>query len=727
MTSQIRWPVTFSALVVAFGVASAAAADPPSRVARLSYLTGSVSFRPATLDDWGPVTLNYPLTTGDHLWTDEGAQAELHVGASVIRLAPETAFSFLNLDDRTVQVRLAEGSLDVHVRDLGDDEAFEIDTPGAAVSLLRPGVYRVDVQPDGREARVTVRDGQAEVAGSGTVFTVYAGQVASLSGTDYLAYDIDRAGPLDGWERWCRDRDVREDRSLSLRYVSRDYIGYEDLDDYGTWRSVPEYGDVWQPTVVRAGWAPYRHGHWAWVEPWGWTWIDAAPWGFAPFHYGRWAYVTGIWVWVPGRGIARPVYAPALVAFVGGHDWSFSFAFGVRPAVAWFPLAPGEIYVPAYHVTPGYLRNVNVTNVNITSINVASVNVRNVSYANRAVTGAVTAVPRDAFVTARGAAWVSAVVSPRVALQSAVVGATAPVAPGAESVLPRTAVAVPRPSATVQNRVVAVRSTPPPQPAPFAARERALAAQPGQSLGGTAPVGTRGSAAVARQTAPLARPANLPRSDLGPAEGSAAPSSSERPLGSVARPRVAPGSDRPGQAASPADRSGQATSPSTGTWRPAEPPSGNANDRPAGRVVVSPRGQVGTDQPGVTDRGRNEDQPGPAVQPRAVPGWSPPSETSNRPAGRPAWQATPPSRPSTESQPAAEVGPAPRSEPSTAREAVRPRDEVKPRATAPAPSGVRPPSAERQRPAAGHAAPAAPRRPPKKQGGEEKMPGGAGI
>ena len=66
---------------------------------------------------------------------------------------------------------------------------------------------------------------------------------------------------------------------------------------------------------VAAGWAPYRYGRWAWVSPWGWTWIDDARWGFAPFHYGRWAYASNRWCWVPGPRYVHAVYAPALVAW----------------------------------------------------------------------------------------------------------------------------------------------------------------------------------------------------------------------------------------------------------------------------------------------------------------------------------------------------------------------------------------------------------------------------
>src|SRR5438876_857527 len=296
--------------------------DPPSRVGRLSYVSGSVSFRPGDVDDWTNATINYPLHNGDHLWTDSDARAEITVGSSAFRLAPQSAFGFLALDDRTVQVRLSQGSLNVRVRDLAESESLEIDTPSGAVTLLRSGVYRVDVDSTGDTTSVTVRRGEAEVTASGSAFPVHPEQTAMVVGGDSPTYDVRDAIRSDDWEDWCASRDRRWDDARSSRYVSRDVIGYEDLDDNGEWRTTPDYGPVWVPRTVATGWAPYRYGHWAWVEPWGWTWIDDAPWGFAPFHYGRWVYVGDGWAWVPGRVVARPVYAPALVVFVGGRNWS---------------------------------------------------------------------------------------------------------------------------------------------------------------------------------------------------------------------------------------------------------------------------------------------------------------------------------------------------------------------------------------------------------------------
>src|SRR5881409_524611 len=457
--------------------------DPPSRVGRLSFITGSVSFRPGDVDDWAAATVNYPLHNGDHLWTDSDARAEITVGSTAFRLAPLSAFGFLALDDRTAQVRLSQGSLNVRVRDLGDDESLEIDTPSGAVSLLRSGVYRVDVDTTGDTTSVTVRSGEAEVTAAGSAFSGHPEQTAVVSGGASPSYDVRDAIRSDEWEDWCAARDRRWDDSRSARYVSRRVIGYEDLDDNGDWRETPDYGVVWVPRTVATGWAPYRYGHWAWVEPWGWTWIDDAAWGFAPFHYGRWVYVGGGWAWVPGHVVARPVYAPALVVFVGGHNWSIAIGAGGGGGVAWFPLAPEEPYVPAYHVSNTYIRNVNVTNVNVTNINVTNVNVTNLNYRNRGAPDAVTVVSHETFVRSRPVNR-SVIVVPRDRLEQApVVGSTARIVPDRQSVLGQPAIVeVRRPPAAVTTREVVVHRQPPPPPLPFANREQALRARPGRPL-----------------------------------------------------------------------------------------------------------------------------------------------------------------------------------------------------------------------------------------------------
>ncbi|TAN55346.1 MAG: hypothetical protein EPN19_03255, partial [Betaproteobacteria bacterium] len=377
-----------------------ASADPPSRVARLGYLTGAVSFSPAGENDWVQARMNRPLITGDSLWVDAGARAELQVGSAVIRMSGSTSLTLLNLDDRVAQLQLAQGTLNVRVRRLGPQEVFEVATPNLAYSIRRPGRYRIEVDAAGDATIVVVREGQAEVFGEGAAYVVDAGRAYRFYGTGLRDYETFDGLQDDEFDRWSSDRDRRG--TVAARYVSRDVIGYEDLDEYGSWRTAEGYGNVWMPNRVAADWAPYRDGHWAWIDPWGWTWVDDAPWGFAVSHYGRWANIGGTWGWIPGPVRSRAVYAPALVAFVGGSNFQISISLGNVLGVAWFALGPRDVYRPSYPVSRSYFNNVNTSNTTIRTTNITNVynnvNVTNITYVNQQVPGAIVAVPSTTFV-----------------------------------------------------------------------------------------------------------------------------------------------------------------------------------------------------------------------------------------------------------------------------------------------------------------------------------------
>jgi hypothetical protein len=375
------------------GLASAAATaqapdtDPPGRVANLSWRDGGVVFAPAGEDEWIDLPVNRPLTRGDRLWTDKGARAELHLGSATLQVDDETHLGVTELDDEDAQLILMQGSLNARVRELDSGENFEVDTPNLALRALTPGDYRVDVSPQG-VTRVTVRSGRATVYGEGgNAIELAAGQEMTFSGRN-LARASDPFGPRDGFDRWAAERNQREDQSLAARHLPRAVVGYSQLDTHGSWDTVAEYGTVWYPRVTVADWAPYRYGHWSWIAPWGWTWIDDAPWGFAPFHYGRWAQIGSRWAWVPGRIGPRPIYAPALVAFVGGvgGSSSWSLTLGSSPGIAWYPLGPGEAWRPSYRTSTVYLSNLN-----------RHYSWRDRDHAYRRHAWAVTAVPLDDF------------------------------------------------------------------------------------------------------------------------------------------------------------------------------------------------------------------------------------------------------------------------------------------------------------------------------------------
>jgi hypothetical protein len=449
--------------------------DPPGRVARLNFAQGAVSFQPAGEGDWVTAVLNRPMVTGDNLWADEDSRAEVHIGSAALRLGAQTGITFLDITDNATQIRLAQGSLLVRVRHVDDDDSYEIDTPNLALNLLQAGTYRIDVSADGNQTIATVFHGRGRVTGGGYSYNVLAGQLATFTGSDTLDYELGQVPDQDDFDQWAFQRDAREDDADSANYVSREMTGYEDLDAAGDWSYVAGYGECWAPRAVAVGWAPYRFGHWVWVGPWGWTWVENEPWGFAPFHYGRWANVNGGWFWVPGPVVVRPVWAPALVAFVGGGA-GFRFSMGV--GVGWLPLAPGEVFLPGYRVSRNYVNNVNITN---TSVNIARVTnvyntvvisktVVNEVYVNQRVSGGVTVVSRDAFVNARPVAQNMMRVEPR-ELAVAPVTHVVAVEPVRQSVIGAGRLAAVRPPAAVMSRPVVAQRTPPPPPRPIEQRQ----------------------------------------------------------------------------------------------------------------------------------------------------------------------------------------------------------------------------------------------------------------
>ncbi|HEY5579830.1 MAG TPA: DUF6600 domain-containing protein [Rhodoferax sp.] len=501
----------FVAGVAFFVFSGAASADPPSRVARLGYTAGAVSLSPAGEADWVQATVNRPLTNGDRLWTDVGARAEIQAGGAVIRMNANASVSVLNLDDRITQLQLTQGTLNVRVHRLAPNQVFEVDTPNLAFTLRQPGEYRIAVDPDGNATDIIVRKGQGEALGEGAAYLIDSRQPYRFRGTDLSEYEYLDAARLDEFDRWAADRDRAFDNSVSARYVSRDVVGYQDLDANGSWRVDATYGNVWIPNRVAADWAPYRDGHWAWIDPWGWTWVDDAPWGFAVSHYGRWANLGRTWGWVPGPVRSTAYYAPALVVFVGGDNFRLTISSGNVGGVAWFPLAPREVFRPSYPASRSYFENVNRSNtvINNTVINNTynTTNVTHVVYANRQVPGAVIAVPTTTFVQSQPVSR-AAVRLNRETVARAAVAASPSVAPTERSVR-GAAQPADKPPARVFERPVVARSAPPMAHVGFAAQQQQLTLKPGKPLDDAARKTLKPAADAPRSVVKVLAPAQV--------------------------------------------------------------------------------------------------------------------------------------------------------------------------------------------------------------------------
>jgi hypothetical protein len=191
---------------------------------------------------------------------------------------------------------------------------------------------------------------------------------------------------------------------------------------------------------------------------------------------------------VVGVAYVRPVYAPALVAWVGGPHFSIGIGGGVGAGVAWFPLGPREVFVPSYHVSRTYVTNVNVSNttVNNTVVNnyytnvIVNKNVTNIKYVNQTAPNGVTATSEQNFRSAQPVGRNMMKIDRR-EVESAQVNATTPtVAPQQRSVLGSGAATTARPPARLLDRATVAKTPPPPGPVSFVKQQQEIQANGGR-------------------------------------------------------------------------------------------------------------------------------------------------------------------------------------------------------------------------------------------------------
>ncbi len=333
---------------------------PVSRVARLSFIDGDVSFLRAGVTEWANAVENLPLLAGDHIYVGRGGRAELQLGrGNYIRLAEKTSLAITDLSDTAAQIEIAEGIAIVRIERLSAlFKRFEVNTPNAALLLQEDGLYRINVGSE-KDSEISVRKGFAEVSTTDGSFRVREGHRLVVDTNPGGRLEIAFDNSHDDWDQWNYDRDTSiasTSSSISPDYVNNyettydSFYGVSDLANYGTWTDIPNYGHCWRPRVSH-DWVPYRDGQWIWIPRAGWTWLASERWGWAPYHYGRWALIAGYgWTWVPG--------------FVGLYQtqrrgpWSYhnSHYYRWRPALVyffncptsrghylgWYPLSPGE-------------------------------------------------------------------------------------------------------------------------------------------------------------------------------------------------------------------------------------------------------------------------------------------------------------------------------------------------------------------------------------------------
>ena len=344
--------------------------DPPAVAGRLAAVTGSVSFHGAGETQWNGAALNYPVTNGEAFWTEPQASATLEIADSRVVMDDSTELDITALDQNTLAATEAQGAIFLQLNSLPSAQGVSFNTPRGTVQISAIGRYEIVAGDTNDATTVTVVEGSAHVSGNNLSLDIGPQQTATIGGTDTLAGNV---GPMQQDTFLQAQLGLQRNRPRAalppqVRYMT----GASDLQQYGSFSQSAQYGQVWYPNDVANGWAPYRDGHWAYVQPWGWTWVDNARWGFAPFHYGRWVQVEDRWGWVAGEeaeaeGSPYPVYSPALVSFVdvgGAALAGVAIGFGAAElaggyAPGWIPLGPREPYYPWYHCRADYFGRIN--------------------------------------------------------------------------------------------------------------------------------------------------------------------------------------------------------------------------------------------------------------------------------------------------------------------------------------------------------------------------------
>ena len=359
------WLLLSLGLLVALArPAQAEDSDPPTRAGRVAEVIGDAWLFDTETKEWTRVMRNQTIGEGDRLRTDERSRVGLRIGSTSIWLDERSDLEFSRLDEGQVLLNLDKGDVGLRLRAQEVAADYRVQTREGLVFPEREGLYRVEQLDRGSRAYAwqgTLRFESSRGAGVTPVW-LQGGEQAEFWWADGPRAERQRIEG-DSFGDWMLAQSRSEGGLPSHGYVSPEMTGAEDLDRHGRWEQAEDYGNVWIPNQVAVDWVPYRDGRWAWTRHWGWTWVDDSPWGFAPFHYGRWVTWRGRWCWAPGRYVARPVYAPALVAWVGGGSVSIGIGIGggrpAPPRYGWYPLAPREAYVPHYRHSPRYGHRVN--------------------------------------------------------------------------------------------------------------------------------------------------------------------------------------------------------------------------------------------------------------------------------------------------------------------------------------------------------------------------------
>lgn len=346
----------WAALAAAFLVVSASA-ESKARIVRLSEVQGTVKINRSAGDGFEKAFMNLPVIEGCRVKTGKDGRAEVEFeDGSALRLAPgsEVEFTRLALGDdgqKFSTLQLVSGTVygNFHPKKAGDKsgDQFLLNFAHESITLAEPAHFRVQLG-GASKATVAVFKGKLTAAGPSGQFEVAekhsatidfanddppkndpAKNDAAMKDTFVIAKNYE-AEPSDAWDHQQTDYHDRY-ASAGASSLSSPYgYGMSDLNYYGSFTTLPGYGNVWQPYFIGANWSPFQDGAWAFYPGFGYMWVSGYPWGWMPYSYGNWAFASGFgWFWQPGywnswnavpRVVNPPVRTVVPVAPASGHQ-----------------------------------------------------------------------------------------------------------------------------------------------------------------------------------------------------------------------------------------------------------------------------------------------------------------------------------------------------------------------------------------------------------------------
>ena len=213
-----------------------AQAQGPVRLARFSFIEGTVTWREDESAAWTDAGVNLPVRQGAQIFVAAHGRAEIQFDdGSLLRLGSGALVTLQTLYSDTegefTEIKLSEGLASLRTRN--DRSVYQIDTPYVSVKTTGKSKLRVGA---GETVEAAVTQGDATVEGSQGRADLHKGDYLSLDNPD-AAFAIRRLPRADSWERWNEERDAylegAAERPASRHLPSNIAIVAPDLDEYG--------------------------------------------------------------------------------------------------------------------------------------------------------------------------------------------------------------------------------------------------------------------------------------------------------------------------------------------------------------------------------------------------------------------------------------------------------------------------------------------------------------